>query len=916
MILTLDLVGYLLKILSIRVRMMSGMELTSVCLLLITTFTGLFTFIHSNPDGFLNINCGAIANGTDQKGLLWISDSPFIKTCNVWRTSSTETMGMRFWTLTYFPSSMSVKKYCYLLPVKPRVNYLVKATFGRDYTIPLANFFDLLIEGIKWTNVDLSGTDNESYISHEIILAAKSESLSLCLARNAQTEQNHSVYISRIELRPLESSMYNSTDLQKSALDLVGRINFGASSWLLYPDDPFDRAWSWTVVAAGEVNITAEDEQTKSLGMELVNKPPVNVSRTAIAMEKVADMTISDEHLDVSVPGIYSFALYFCNIIQTNRTQSFAPFINENQISDLVELNFLQCLQANNELQLNPPDPINIILRPSPESELGPFINAAEMYRKLDLQTTTYSGDVVTIRKIAEAISVPDDWTGGDPCLPADYSSTGITCSQDDPPRVIIIDLTSMHLNGNIPTKIADLSALTKLLLGNNNLSGDIPDLSSLKNLTILQLQNNKLTGEIPRSLGQLQMLSQLFLQDNKLEGTVSEGLVRPDLDLRVDPQNNIRAGTGARKIKGWVIGALVGCSVVLVLVVLSAILLWRHKHPSQPFPSIDVPTLSKQQIFADEKKQNDYHRQAIEYTEEDIKTSTNNYSTLIGKGSFGSVFYGRLSGYDVAVKILETGSSQGQQEFQNEVAILSRIYHKHLVNLIGYCRQSIIALVYEYMPCGTLTDHLYGVAKLKTPLDWHMRLNIARQAADGLLYLHQGCYPPIIHRDIKCSNILLDNRMSAKLADFGISKLVESSFGDISSEVKGTMGYLDPEYFTTSSLNEKTDVYSFGVVLLEIISGVSPKDGIVKSAHNMLSCGKLAELMDPSLSGRYDVESAWKVAEIAYQCVEKESTNRPKVSAVVKELEEAVKLAYADKNYSASHTVATFNIGGMPSLR
>ncbi|XP_059075011.1 probable LRR receptor-like serine/threonine-protein kinase At1g67720 [Cryptomeria japonica] len=899
-----------------KVRMMSGMELTSVCLLLITTFTGLFTFIHSNPDGFLNINCGAIANGTDQKGLLWISDSPFIKTRNVWRTSSTETMRMRFWTLTYFPSILSVKKYCYLLPVNPRVNYLVRASFGPDYEIPLANFFDLLIEGIKWTNVDLSSTGNESYTSYEIILAAKSESLSLCLARNSQTEQNHSVFISSIELRPIESSMYNSTDFQKSALDLVKRTNFGASSLLQYPDDPFDRQWFCLVAAEGEVNITDEDAQTKSLGMELVNKPPVNVSRTAIGMEALANMTVSNEFPDVSVPGIYSFALYFCNINKTNLTQSFAPFINENQISELMKLNFLQCLQANNELQLNPPDPINIILRPSPKSELGPFINAAEMYRKLDLQTTTYSGDVVAIRKIAEAISVPDDWTGGDPCLPADYSSTGITCSQDDPPRIIIIDLTSMHLNGNIPTKIADLSALTKLLLGNNNLSGDIPDLSSLKNLTILQLQNNQLTGEIPRSLEKLQMLSQLFLQDNKLKGTVSEGLVRPDLDLRVDPQNNIRGGTGARKIKGWVIGALVGCSVVLVLVVLSAILLWRHKHPSQPFPSIDVPTLSKQQIFADEKKQNDYHRQAIEYTEEDIKTSTNNYSTLIGKGSFGSVFYGRLSGYDVAVKILQTGSSQGQQEFQNEVAILSRIYHKHLVNLIGYCRQSIIALVYEYMPCGTLTDHLYGVAKLKTPLDWHMRLNIARQAADGLLYLHQGCYPPIIHRDIKCSNILLDNRMSAKLADFGISKLVESSFGDMSSEVKGTMGYLDPEYFTTSSLNEKTDVYSFGVVLLEIISGVSPKDGIVKSAHNMLSCGKLAELMDPSLSGRYDVESAWKVAEIAYQCVEKESTNRPKVSAVVKELEEAVKLAYADKNYSASHTVATFNIGGMPSLR
>ncbi|XP_059074650.1 probable LRR receptor-like serine/threonine-protein kinase At1g67720 [Cryptomeria japonica] len=895
---------------------MSVMEWTSVCLLLITTFTGLFTSIHSNQDGFLNINCGSIYNVTGKNHLHWISDSPFIKTRNIWTTSSTEPLFVQFWTLAYFPSSLSAKKYCYLLPMKPHQNYLVRATFSPDNTLPLATFFDLLIEGMKWTNVDLTGIDNETFRYYEIILAAKSENLSLCLARNSKTEQNHSVFISTIELRPLESSMYSSTDFQRNALVLVGgRLNFGASSALLrYPDDPFDRFWASAGAAKSTVNITAEDEQTNSLGRGLVNKPPLNVSRTAIAMEKAANMTILDEFPDVSVPGIYSFVLYFCNINQTNLTQRFAAFINENQISDYLELKFLQCRQVNKDLKLNPPDPINIILHPSPESDLGPFINAAEIYRKFDLQTTTYSRDVVAVRKIAEAVSFPDDWTGGDPCLPDDYSSTGITCSKDDPPRVIIINLTGMHLNGTIPTNIADLTALTQLLLGNNNLSGYIPDLGSLKNLSILQLQNNQLTGEIPRSLEKLQMLNQLFLQDNKFEGTVSKGLVRPNLDLRVDPQNNIPAGS--QKIKGWLIGLLIGCSVVLALIILSGVFLWRHKHHAQPFPTTNVPTLSKQHIFADEKIQNDHHRLAIEYTEEDIKTSTNNYSTLIGKGSFGSVFYGRLSGYEVAVKILKTESNQGLQEFQNEVAILSRLYHKNLVNLIGYCRQSIMALVYEYMPCGTLADHLYGIAKLKNPLDWHTRLNIAQQAADGLFYLHQGCYPPIIHRDIKCNNILLDSRKSAKVADFGISKLLESTHGYISTEVKGTMGYLDPEYFATSTLNEKTDVYSFGVVLLEIISGVSPKDGIVQSAHNMLLCGKLAELMDSSLDGRYNLESAWKVAEIAYMCVEKESTNRPKMSAVVKELEEAVALAYGDNSYSASHTVASFKTGDMPRLR
>ncbi|XP_059075714.1 probable LRR receptor-like serine/threonine-protein kinase At1g67720 isoform X2 [Cryptomeria japonica] len=864
--------------------------------------------------GFLNINCGAIDNVTDDNGLLWISDSPFINSRNTSTTRTSETMYLQFWTLAYFPN-LTVKKYCYLFPVKPGLNYLVRASFGPDYTVPLARFFDIVIEGIKWSKVDLSGLDNTTFRCDIIILAAKSDSLSLCLARNSQTERNHYVFISSIELRPLESSMYNSTDFQKNALDVVGSINFGAySDSLQYPDDPFDRLWSSSVALNSTVNITANDDQTKSLGRELVNKPPLNVLRTAIGTEGVTNITLSDIFDDISEPGVYSFALYFCNINMTNATQRFAAFINENQISDYIELKFLQCWQANKDLQLNTSDPINIILQPSTISEVGPFINGAEMFRTLDVHTTTYFGDVVAIRKIAETINVPDDWTRGDPCLPSEYSSTGITCSQDDPPRVIIINLTRMRLEGIIPTNIADLTALTQLLLGNNNLSGHIPDLRLLKNLTKLQLQNNQLTGEIPESLEKLQMLTQLFLQDNKLEGTVSKRLLRSSLDLRVDPQNAIPEGS--RKINGWVIGLSIGCSVVLVLVIFSGILLRRHKHPLEHLLTTDVPISSQQHISADENIQNDYHRLAIEYTEEDIKTSTANYSTLIGKGSFGSVFYGRLSGYEVAVKILGSNSTQGQQEFQNEVTVLSRIYHKNLVNLIGYCRQSIMALVYEYMPGGTLTDHLYGVARLVKPLDWNTRLTIAQQTADGLLYLHQGCYPPIIHRDIKCSNILLDNRMSAKVADFGISKLVESSKGYTITEVKGSMGYLDPEYFATSSLNEKTDVYSFGVVLLEIISGVSPKDGTVQSAHNLLSCGKLAELMDSSLGSRYNVESAWKVADIAYQCVEKESTNRPKMSAVVKELEEAVTLASGEKSDSASNTMAFSNIGDMPSPR
>ncbi|GLJ20456.1 hypothetical protein SUGI_0372150 [Cryptomeria japonica] len=847
---------------------MISKQLSSVFLLLIATLIGLFSCMSSNPDGFININCGALDNVTDKNGLFWISDSPFTKTRNVFVLQSTDIIHkLQLLTLSYF-ENLAAKKYCYLIPVKRGLHYLVRASYYRRSTSFLATFFDIIIDGFKWRNVDLSYIDNTMYRYDEIIVAVKSESLSLCLARNSQTEAQRYVFISSIELRPLESSMYNSTDFHKQALVLYGpRTSFGVHKDMEYPDDPFDRMWSNYSASSMRDNNTVDvapvNNSPQSSGSEFSNKPPGIIFSSAIAKTVVDNLIIPFPYI---VEGSYYFALYFCMVNQTKLTQEFAPYINDYEI-DFLQFEFPQCIQVNKIIQLPALNYVNLSLKPSSASQLGPFINAAEIYSVLDVPTTTQSGDVFAIRKIAEAINVPDDWTGGDPCLPADYSSTGITCSQDDPPRVIIMNLTNMNLEGAMPINIGDLTALRELLLGNNSLSGQIPDLSSLKNLTILQLQNNKLTGEIPRSLEKLQMLSQLFLQGNKLEGSVSQGLVRPNLDLRVDPQNNVTPDN--QKIKSWVIALLIMCPVVLIVCFLSAIFLWRLKHPSEPQSTTDGSIQYQQQSSADEDNPNDIHRLAMEYTEKDIEIAANNYSTLIGRGSFGSVFYGIVLGCEVAIKILETDSNRGESEFQNE-----------------------------------------------KPLDWHTRLNIALQAGAGLLYLHQSCSPPIVHKDIKSSNILLDKRMFAKVADFGLSKLIENFEGNSTVQVNGTIGYLDPEYFTTFSLNEKSDVYSFGVVLLEIISGVSPKDGIVETAQTLLASGKIADLVDSSLGDRYNVESAWKVAEIAYKCLEKESKKRPKMNMVVRELEEAVALACDDNNRSDLVAMASHDTRDMLSLR
>ncbi|MCO5586666.1 hypothetical protein L7F22_040608 [Adiantum nelumboides] len=210
------------------------------------------------------------------------------------------------------------------------------------------------------------------------------------------------------------------------------------------------------------------------------------------------------------------------------------------------------------------------------------------------------------------------------------------------------------------------------------------------------------------------------------------------------------------------------------------------------------------------------------EFSMQEIKRATNNFHTKLGQGGFGPVYKGCLQdGRFVAIKVASNIANQGTREFLNEVDLLSRVHHKNLVGLVGFCNEQKLVLVYEFMSNGSLFDCLHGPYSRASPLSWHTRLRIMVDAAQGLDYLHHGCNPRIIHRDVKSSNILLNDKMEAKISDFGISRdYIRSETGALSTSLMGSMGYIDPEYMSSTKLTEKVDVYSFGVLLFEVVCG------------------------------------------------------------------------------------------------
>ncbi|KAL7123860.1 hypothetical protein ABFS83_14G010700 [Erythranthe nasuta] len=318
-------------------------------------------------------------------------------------------------------------------------------------------------------------------------------------------------------------------------------------------------------------------------------------------------------------------------------------------------------------------------------------------------------------------------------------------------------------------------------------------------------------------------------------------------------------------------------------------------------------------------------HIAAQTFTFRELAAATKNFrpESLLGEGGFGRVYKGRLesTGQVVAVKQLDRNGLQGNREFLVEVLMLSLLHHPNLVNLIGYCADGDQRLlVYEYMPLGSLEDHLHDRPPDKEPLDWNTRMKIAAGAAKGLEYLHDKANPPVIYRDLKSSNILLDEEYSPKLSDFGLAKL--GPVGDkthVSTRVMGTYGYCAPEYAMTGQLTLKSDVYSFGVVFLELITGRKAIDNTREAGeHNLVAWArplfkdrrKFPKMADPLLKGHYPMRGLYQALAVAAMCLQEQAATRPLIGDVVTALSYLASQIY-DPNAPQSNKA-----GGPPTPR
>ncbi|KAH7331691.1 hypothetical protein KP509_20G046500 [Ceratopteris richardii] len=481
--------------------------------------------------------------------------------------------------------------------------------------------------------------------------------------------------------------------------------------------------------------------------------------------------------------------------------------------------------------------------------------------------------------------------------LSHNHISGPIPNSIGDLEHLLILDLSDNRITGVIPAEVGELRIISKLDLSSNQLFGTLPqELGQLENLVALDLHNNNLSGEIPPEIVNCFSMIALNLSFNNFSGEIpiSKNFSRFPADSYIGNRllcGNLiglicsvqsEASTGVRS-KKIILGLAVGGVITI-----ASLSLWAWKLARQPkefMKAFDKPYQGPPRLVI-------LHMDLAMHSYDDIMRVTENLSDkyVVGYGASSTVYRCILkSGKSVAIKKLHSHYQENIKEFETELETVGRIKHRNLVGLQGYSlSQQGNLLFYDYMVNGSLWDLLHaGSSKLK--LDWEFRLKIALGAAQGLAYLHHDCDPRIVHRDVKTSNILLDENFEPHLSDFGIARSISSAKAHTSTYVMGTIGYIDPEYARTSRLNEKSDVYSFGIVLLELITGRKAVDEEINLHQWVLlknESGELAEVLDPEVKTTcMDLASVTKALQLALLCSKKHPSARPTMHDVVRVL-------------------------------
>lgn len=620
--------------------------------------------------------------------------------------------------------------------------------------------------------------------------------------------------------------------------------------------------------------------------------------------------------------------------------------LNGNQLVGLIPENLttlpqLQSLQLENNMLMGPIPKVtfNFTYDPNPFCQATPGIPCApEVTALLDfLSFVNYPSKLTS------------GWSGNDPCT---SSWSGVACSHG---KVSSIILSNWKLSGSISPSVGDLTNLVMIRLDRNNLTGTIPEsLTNLKLLETLNVSENNFAPPLPKFHSGVKLITSgnplidfpgtpvppspsdtpsppvsPFPPGSKPSPPVSPfppgSKPSPPSNTPTSPNTGgSKSGNSVPKLLIVAIPIIVGALVILLVVLLVCLRLKRKKGTLEPASAIVVhPRLSSDPdnmvkiAMANNVKNStgssDFRSSENSGTGEShlidagnivisvqiLRKVTHNFSPKneLGRGGFGVVYKGELhDGTMIAVKRMEAAvvSNKAINEFQSEIAVLSKVRHRNLVSLLGYSIElNERLLVYEYMPQGALNNHIFHWKHLNIePLTWKKRLVIALDVARGMEYLHNLAHQSFIHRDLKSSNILLGDDFRAKVSDFGLVKLAPDGKSSIATRLAGTFGYMAPEYAVTGKITTKADVFSFGVVLMELVTGLIALDEDRAEESRYLaswfcqiksSKGKLRAAIDPALDVTEEIfESIYIIAELAGHCAAREPHQRPDMGHAV----------------------------------